>query len=87
MSNSLVNNLLNRALIRPPHHTKLNSSCLPAVGKIGRSNLSTQLFGKGLHKSGQRLLTDIGRPVSFVTRAVLAMDPASQVKFFLANRC
>ncbi|CAF2108195.1 alpha-glucan water dikinase 1, chloroplastic [Brassica napus] len=78
MSNSLVNNLLNRALIRPPHHTKLNSSCLPAVGKIGRSNLSTQLFGKGLHKSAQRLLTDIGRPVSFVTRAVLAMDPASQ---------
>ncbi|CDY20967.1 BnaA08g25580D [Brassica napus] len=78
MSNSLVHNLLNRALIRPPHHTKLNSSCLQPVGKISRSNLSTQLYGKGLHKSGRRLLTESGRPVSFVTKAVLAMDPASQ---------
>ncbi|CAG7899970.1 unnamed protein product [Brassica rapa] len=78
MSNSLVNNLLNRALIRPPHHTKLNSSSLQPVGKISRSNLSTQFYGKGLHKTGRRLLTDTGRPISFVTRAVLAMDPASQ---------
>ncbi|KAG2256802.1 hypothetical protein Bca52824_076096 [Brassica carinata] len=78
MSNSLVHNLLNRALIRPGHQNKLNSSCLPPVGKIGRSNLGTQFYGKGLQKSGPRLITQTGRPVSFVTRAVLAMDPASQ---------
>lgn len=94
MSNSLGHNLLNRGLIRPvsfEHQNKLTSSCAPAVsvyqtatvnpalGKIGRSNLGTNLYGKGLRKAGRSLITETGRPVSFVPRAVLAMDPASQV--------
>ncbi|CAF2115941.1 unnamed protein product [Brassica napus] len=81
MSNSVVHHLLNRGFTRPvslEHRNKLNSSCLPAVGKIGKSSLGTQLYGRGLKKTGRRLITETGRPVSFVTRAVLAMDPASQ---------
>uniref|UniRef100_A0A1J3IBP2 alpha-glucan, water dikinase n=1 Tax=Noccaea caerulescens TaxID=107243 RepID=A0A1J3IBP2_NOCCA len=93
MSNSVVHNLLNRGLIRPvsfEHQNKLTSSCAPAVsvyqtatvnpalGKIGRSNLGTKLYGKGLRKAGRSLITETGRPASFVPRAVLAMDPASQ---------
>ncbi|XP_010458437.1 PREDICTED: alpha-glucan water dikinase 1, chloroplastic [Camelina sativa] len=83
MSNSVVHNLLNRGLIRPvtfDHQNKLNSSssCVPSVSvnskKISRSNL----YGKGLSKTGRTLITETGRPVSFVPRAVLAMDPASQ---------
>ncbi|CAH8338830.1 unnamed protein product [Eruca vesicaria subsp. sativa] len=77
MSNSLVHNLLNRGLVRPPYQNKLNSSSLPAVGKIGRTNLSTQFNGRGLQKSGRRLFTQTGS-ASLITRAVLAMDPASQ---------
>lgn len=85
MSNSVVHHLLNRGFTRPvsfEHRNKLNSSCVPAVGKIGKSSLGTQLYGKGLQKTGRRLITETGRPVSFVTRAVLAMDPASQVHSF-----
>ncbi|KAL0654257.1 hypothetical protein Bca4012_096948 [Brassica carinata] len=81
MSNSVVHHLLNRGFTRPvsfEHRNKLNSSCLPAVGKTGKSSLGTQLYGRGLKKTGRRLITETGRPVSFVTRAVLAMDPASQ---------
>ncbi|KAL0732618.1 hypothetical protein Bca4012_008827 [Brassica carinata] len=81
MSNSVVHHLLNRGFVRPvsfEHRNKLNSSCVPSVGKIGRSSLATQLYEKGLKKAGRRLITETGRPVSFVTRAVLAMDPASQ---------
>ncbi|KAL1222830.1 Alpha-glucan water dikinase 1 [Cardamine amara subsp. amara] len=78
MSNSVVHNLLNRGLIRPlnfEHQNKLNSSSIPAVsvnpavGKIGRSNLK---------KAGRSLITETARLVSFVPRAVLAMDPTSQ---------
>lgn len=82
MSNSVVHHLLNRGFTRPvsfEHRNKLNSSSLPAVGNIGRSSLGTQLYGKGVKKTGRRLITGTGRPVSFVTQAVLAMDPASQV--------
>lgn len=98
-----MSNLLNRGLIRPvnfEHQNKLNSSCVPAVsvyqtstvnpavGKIGRSNLGTKLYGRGLKKAGPRLITETGRSVSFVPRAVLAMDPASQVNlFFLMEIC
>lgn len=73
-----MHNLLNRGLIRPlnfDHQNKLNSSVYQtstvnsAVGKIGRS----KLYGKGLKKAGRSLITE--RPVSFVPRAVLAMDP------------
>ncbi|KAJ4895586.1 hypothetical protein Rs2_22380 [Raphanus sativus] len=81
MSNSVVHHLLNRGFTRPvsfEHRNKLNSSCVPAAGKIGRSSLGAQLYGKGLKKTRRRLITGTGRPVSFVTQAVLAMDPASQ---------
>lgn len=79
----MVHHLLNRGFTRPvsfEHRNKLNSSCVPAAGKIGRSSLGAQLYGKGLKKTRRRLITGTGRPVSFVTQAVLAMDPASQVK-------
>lgn len=83
-----MHNLLNRGLIRPvsfDHQNKLNSSCVPPLSvyqtatvgkKIGRS----KLYGKGLKKTGRGLITETGGPVSFVPRAVLAMDPTSQVR-------
>ncbi|CAD5312348.1 unnamed protein product [Arabidopsis thaliana] len=89
MSNSVVHNLLNRGLIRPlnfEHQNKLNSSVYqtstanPALGKIGRS----KLYGKGLKQAGRSLVTETGgRPLSFVPRAVLAMDPQAAEKFSL----
>ena len=79
----MVHHLLNRGFTRPvsfEHRNKINSSCL--LRKIGKSSLGTQLYGIGLQKTGRRLITETGRPVSFVTRAVLAMDPATQVHSF-----
>ncbi|XP_010553614.1 PREDICTED: alpha-glucan water dikinase, chloroplastic [Tarenaya hassleriana] len=93
MSNPVAHNLLNLSLIRPvtfEHQNKLNSSCAPtnsiyqaawpnqAAGKIGKSQLGKEFYGKGLNRPRQRLTTKSSRPVSVVPQAVLAMDPSSQ---------
>ncbi|CAN8305598.1 unnamed protein product [Cochlearia groenlandica] len=73
MSNSVMHNLLNRSFILPvsfQHHYKLNS--VYPTGKFVRSF-------PGTRKTGRKLITETRTPVSFVTQAVLAMDPASQV--------
>lgn len=98
MSNSIGRNLLQQSLLCSPifeHRSKLNSSGIPAnslfqsaivnQAAARKSPLSTKFYGTGLYVRRRKLAVGTCRPVLIAPRAVLTMDPASEVKFPLLN--
>lgn len=94
MSNTLGHNILQQSLLRPPllePQRKLNSSGIPAntlfqavcgnqsAAHSRKSPLSRKFFGKNLSVQKSRLASGTRCPVTVVPRAVLAMDPASEL--------
>nr|XP_023898560.1 alpha-glucan water dikinase, chloroplastic [Quercus suber] len=94
MSNTLGHNILQQSLLRPPllePQRKLNSSGIAAntlfqavcgnqsAAHSRKSPLSRKFFGKNLSVQKSRLASGTRCPVTVVPRAVLAMDPASEL--------
>lgn len=94
MSNTLGHNILQQSLLRPPllePQRKLNSSGIPAntlfqavcgnqsAAHSRKSPLSRKFFGNNLSVQKSKLASGTRCPVTVVPRAVLAMDPASEV--------
>ncbi|XP_065623943.1 alpha-glucan water dikinase, chloroplastic [Quercus suber] len=94
MSNTLGHNILQQSLLHPPllePQRKLNSSGIPAntlfqavcgnqsAAHSRKSPLSRKFFGKNLSVQKSRLASGTRCPVTVVPRAVLAMDPASEL--------
>ncbi|KAF2301630.1 hypothetical protein GH714_028415 [Hevea brasiliensis] len=93
MSNSIGHNLFQKSLIRPSgfeHRSKLDSSGIPANSllqsasvsqgpQIRRSPISSSFYGKNLRVQKSKLAVGNRRPAIVTPRAVLAMDPASEL--------
>jgi alpha-glucan,water dikinase len=98
MNNTLGHNILHQSLLRPPvvePQSKLNSSGILAntlfqaacwnqsAAQTRKSPLFTKFCGNNLNVRKQKLGMGSRRTVKFIPRAVLAMDPASEVIFHL----
>lgn len=94
MSNTLGHNILQQSLLRPPllePQRKLNSSGISAnilfkavcgnqsAAHSRKLPLSRKFFGNNLSVQKSKLASGTRCPVTVVPRAVLAMDPASEV--------
>ena len=98
MSNSVGHNLMQQHFLRPTgleHQSKLkNSSGVPtnsffATASLNQSpaqtrkhQICTKFYGNSLNKRKQKLIMGSQRAVTFLPQAVLAADPASEVKIF-----
>lgn len=95
MSNSIARNVLQQSLLCSnalEHQSKLNSSGIPAnslfqaasINQAARkSSISTRFYGTSLDVRKPKLAVGRHRPVLITPRAVLAMDPASEVTFHM----
>ncbi|EEF34459.1 alpha-glucan water dikinase, chloroplastic [Ricinus communis] len=93
MSNSISHNLLQQSLVRHSvvleHRNKLNSSSSSSAAASGiaslsapqirRSSISSSFYGNRLKISKSKLAIGTPRPATITPRAVLAMDPASEL--------
>lgn len=94
MSNTLGHNVLHQSLLRPPvvePQSKFNSSGILAntlfqaasrnqsAAQTRKSPLFTKFCGNNLNVQTQKLGMRSRRAVKFIPRAVLAMDPASEL--------
>ena len=98
MSNSVGQNLIQQHFLRPTvleHQSKLkNSSGVPtnsfcATASLNQSpaqprkyKLSTKFYGNSISERKQKLAMGSQRTVKFIPQAVLAADPAYEVKIF-----